>query len=241
MSNNFLLCLNFLLKAEGGYVNDKDDKGGPTNFGITKNVYDNYRKSKNMPTQDVRNITSGEMLDIYYNQYYLASGANKIKDPQMSVLVFDTAVNCGSGTAKIMLTKSKGDVDTYLSLRKEYYNNIIVKNPSQEKFRKGWYNRLNNISAYIKNVSSNNSNQDYLNFKKYMGNLNQQQSLIFDKIYKSMKQDEFYDKYFDYSKYIHPSYAKNNMINIFPNSRYFLNNSGHWVTINGNHVFIEDK
>lgn len=36
---NFEKALNFLFPAEGGYVNDVNDLGGPTNMGVTQNTY----------------------------------------------------------------------------------------------------------------------------------------------------------------------------------------------------------
>ena len=42
MKQNFNDCLNRLLKDEGGYTNDPNDNGGPTNFGITIADYRKY-------------------------------------------------------------------------------------------------------------------------------------------------------------------------------------------------------
>ena len=36
-----------------------------------------------------------EAEDIYYNNYYKASGADKIENPRLALYVFDTAVNMG--------------------------------------------------------------------------------------------------------------------------------------------------
>ena len=42
MENLFETALLFVLKWEGGYVNNKYDKGGATNYGITQNTYNNW-------------------------------------------------------------------------------------------------------------------------------------------------------------------------------------------------------
>ena len=39
-AENFIPCLNMLLKHEGGFVNHPSDPGGMTNLGVTKAVYD---------------------------------------------------------------------------------------------------------------------------------------------------------------------------------------------------------
>ena len=49
--------LKFVLAREGGYSNNKDDLGGETNKGITHTTYDSYRRSKGLPTIDVKNIS----------------------------------------------------------------------------------------------------------------------------------------------------------------------------------------
>ena len=95
----FETMLNFVLLREGGYVNDPDDPGGETNHGITHEVYDSYRRSKKLPKRSVKYITDDEVVDIYYNNYYKASGADKIKNPRLAMAVFDTSVNMGVSVA----------------------------------------------------------------------------------------------------------------------------------------------
>ena len=50
---------------EGGYSNNPNDKGGPTNFGITTSTYDGYRLNKKLPKQPVSQITQDEVNEIY--------------------------------------------------------------------------------------------------------------------------------------------------------------------------------
>ena len=120
MSNidlEYPLMIDFVLLKEGGYVNDIDDKGGETNKGITHTTYDFYRKSKGLPTRNVRFITDEEVHDIYYNEYYKASGADKIDDPRLAMFVFDTAINHGLSTAKLLLKRSGGNLDKFIEVR----------------------------------------------------------------------------------------------------------------------------
>ena len=48
-----------ILGKEGGYVNHSDDKGGPTNWGITQEVARAHGYSG-----DMRNLTRQQALDI---------------------------------------------------------------------------------------------------------------------------------------------------------------------------------
>lgn len=88
---NFEKALEFLFPSEGGYVNNKHDRGGPTNMGITQSTLNSYRKRKGLPYKDVKNITREEAKAIYYDDYWKVSGADKISDPNMAVAMFDTS------------------------------------------------------------------------------------------------------------------------------------------------------
>ena len=76
----FKLAMQYLFKAEGAYSNHKCDKGGATNYGITQKTYDYYRKKKELCLEPVINITKQEAENIYYEDFWLLSGANKEND-----------------------------------------------------------------------------------------------------------------------------------------------------------------
>lgn len=145
---SFLPMLNFVLSREGGYVKNPNDKGGETNKGITHTTYDIYRKSKGLPVQSVKYITDYEVADIYYNDFYRASGADKLDNPIMAMYVFDTAVNMGVSTAKNLLSISNGDVEKFERLRREKYQKYVDYDKSQEIFLKGWNNRVDQLKNY---------------------------------------------------------------------------------------------
>jgi len=147
---NFEICLKIILGNEGGYSNNKYDKGGATNYGITQGVYDVYRKENGLPPKDVKYITQQEVKDIYYSGYWKTSGADKIADPKMALVVFDTAVNMGPSVAKKIYEQSGGDVNKYLDIRKQRYLDIVKNDPSQKIFLQGWLNRLDELRQYIK-------------------------------------------------------------------------------------------
>ncbi len=149
----FDTAMKYLLKAEGGYSNNKYDKGGATNFGITQKTYDLYRKKRGLVIQPVINITKQEAYEIYYSEYWVLSGADKIENFSLALVLFDSAVNHGLGNAKKLFEKSKGDVNTFLNLRREKYKAIVKNNPSQKIFLKGWMNRIDNLNKFIINNS----------------------------------------------------------------------------------------
>lgn len=148
---NFEKALQFLFPSEGGYVNDSKDFGGPTNMGITQNTYNMYRKNQGLPQKDVKQITKGEAVDLYYKYYWKASGADNITDPNMAVALFDTAVLHGTGQAQQYYKQSGGNIDKFLDIRQKHYDKRVSEDPSQIRFYKGWNNRVNNLRNNIRN------------------------------------------------------------------------------------------
>lgn len=151
MSENFDKMLKFVLLREGGYSNNPNDKGGETNKGITYQTYNSYRKSRGLSPRSVKYITDEEVRDIYYNNYYKASGADKIQNPKLAAYVFDTAVNMGVSRAKEFLAKSGNNLNTYEQLRRNKYNQFVEYDSSQRCFLQGWNNRINSLREFVDN------------------------------------------------------------------------------------------
>ena len=141
--------LGQVLGYEGGFSDHPLDNGGATNYGITEATYRAYTGD---PNADVRNITKEEAAQIYYTNYYQASGAEeyaKNGDSAYAFAVFDAAVNHGVGAAQKMDSQAGGDVDKFMEIRKQKYISIVANNPSQAVFEEGWQNRWNNVYAFI--------------------------------------------------------------------------------------------
>jgi lysozyme family protein len=136
--SDFKRSIEFTLRWEGHYSNDPDDPGGETKYGISKRAH---------PECDIKNLSEQEAIQIYISDYWLASGCDNISYP-MNLVVFDSAVNCGTGTAKGWLRKSTTSKDI-LNLRKEYYLGLVKKKPALKKFLKGWLNRIADLEKLI--------------------------------------------------------------------------------------------
>ena len=131
MKENFERSLKFVLDHEGGYVNDLDDPGGETNYGISKRAY---------PSLDIKNLTVEQAAGIYWRDYWDACSCDKLVYP-IDCYVFDTAVNCGCGNAKTIRGNSENAND-FLWNRMEYYIDLIKKKPKLIKFLAGWVHRV---------------------------------------------------------------------------------------------------
>lgn len=95
----FAQALSFTLQREGGYVNDPDDPGGETNYGLSKRAY---------PDLDLRNLTLETASRIYWRDYWYEPGFALVAEvaPELAVRLFDLGVNCGTGTAAKMLQRA---------------------------------------------------------------------------------------------------------------------------------------
>ena len=95
MKNNFDKCLHMLLEHEGGYVNNVHDKGGMTNLGVTKRVYDKWI-GRESTEQEMRDLTPDDVAPIYKKNYWDRVKADQLPSG-LDWACFDWAVNSGSG------------------------------------------------------------------------------------------------------------------------------------------------
>lgn len=129
--SDFEKAVTFVLKKEGGYVNDPRDPGGETKFGISKRSY---------PDVDIKNMTVTAAKQIYYTDYWQIMKCDDMLWP-LNLIVFDTAVNMGVGRAKQFLIKSGMSGNAFLDIRESFYR--AAKN--HNIYLKGWLNRLNDL------------------------------------------------------------------------------------------------
>ncbi len=98
---SFDTCFDRLLGHEGGYVNDPNDPGGETNWGVSKRSY---------PDVDIRALTREGAKAIYRRDFYDRVNAARLPSSVVYQL-FDFAVNSGPETAVRYLQRSIGVAD----------------------------------------------------------------------------------------------------------------------------------
>lgn len=157
-----------VIQREGGFVNDPDDAGGATKYGITIKTLSDWM-CEPATVDDVKNLTEQVAEAIYQELYIDKPKINLIQNDGLRACIFDTGVNLGTGTAIKLLQQAVGTkpdgilgavtlgvlkafnpkelIDRYLNARQAYYNNIVARNPSQEKFAAGWKNRIDELRA----------------------------------------------------------------------------------------------
>lgn len=159
----------FILQWEGGFVNDPLDLGGATNKGITIGTFTEYRKRKGLkaPTvQDLKNISDEDWRAVFKGLYWdrwkaddiksqavanilvdwvWASGVHGIKRPQRLLgVVADGIV----GAKTIAALNAKDPVELFRMIkadRVKFIDEICEKRPENNRFKKGWLNRINAI------------------------------------------------------------------------------------------------
>jgi len=159
MDERFLRAVEVVLKHEGGYVNDPRDPGGETKYGISKRSY---------PSLDIANLTREDAIAIYYRDFYVKYGYDRLRDEAVATKVFDMAVNMGPATAHRLLQEAlvflgydiavdgilgpqtigatnKADPKRLLQvlrwLAAHHYYRIAAQRPQSRAFLVGWLTR----------------------------------------------------------------------------------------------------
>lgn len=129
----------FVRRWEGNYTDDPNDHGNwtggkkgvgelkGTKFGISAASY---------PHLDIRNITMQQADDIYFREYWQASGADKLQWPYC-LLAFDTAVLHGVGTSRQWQQDVGNNAYAFAAKRLKVYTRL----DNWHYFGAGWTNR----------------------------------------------------------------------------------------------------
>jgi lysozyme family protein len=150
-------------KWEGGFVNDQYDRGGETKFGISQRQY---------PDISIRDLTEDQAKQIAKKDYWSVLRLGYFKSEQIAIEMFDFAFNAGVHRAALALQRAlvlinfpveiDGNIGpktveavNFASTEYElallhgfqgyeflHYKNIVLKNPSQARFIRGWLARI---------------------------------------------------------------------------------------------------
>lgn len=152
---DFKIAVQKTLTHEGGYVNNPNDSGGPTKYGITQ---------ADMPGVDISTITP-EQATAYYAEHYWKPLYSQISDQTLAEKLFDMGVLFGVGTAVKMLqismtdviglvsdgafgpntlaaTNEHGDINSYRIVLLNHAYEVVNRIPKDAEFLQGWVNRI---------------------------------------------------------------------------------------------------
>jgi len=94
-----------IIAREGGYVNDPDDPGGATNFGVTihtmRGLGMDLTGDGKVTPKDVRRLSREQARDILVTRYFHAPRIARLP-VEIQAQVFDMYVNAGRGAVRIL-------------------------------------------------------------------------------------------------------------------------------------------
>lgn len=157
--SNFDRCIGPVILLEGGLVNDPDDPGRMTRYGVSQRVF---------PHEDIEHLTLPRAIEIYYNHYFKRYGIDRISDAEKALNIFDYAVNAGGRRAirtaqQIVgfsgkwrdgilgphtaeaIDERQNFVRDYKHARIVFYEYIANKYPRKKKFLWGWLRRVSKL------------------------------------------------------------------------------------------------
>ena len=162
----------FILKWEGGFVNDPDDLGGATNMGVTistwKSCGDGKDAEGDIDVDDLHLLTREDVVNRVLKPHYWdrwkadliqdqsvanilvdwvwASGAHGIKIPQRLLGVTMDGIVGPKTIAAVNAKNPRELFDMIKIARFDFIEDICRKRPANNKFKRGWMNRINDIS-----------------------------------------------------------------------------------------------
>ena len=95
--NNWPQCFAFILKNEGGYVDNPADPGGATNLGCTKAVWEQYI-GRSVTKDDIKALTPNDVMPLYKVKYWDTVRGDDLPEG-VDYAVFDFAINSGPSRA----------------------------------------------------------------------------------------------------------------------------------------------
>lgn len=94
-----------IVAREGGYVDDPDDPGGATNFGVTihtmRRLGLDLTRDGVVDALDVRALTRDQAVTLFIDHYYQRPGIARLPE-SLHASVFDMYVNAGANAVKIL-------------------------------------------------------------------------------------------------------------------------------------------
>lgn len=155
-----------LKASKSGFVCDPVDRGGATCIGVTLGTFQTYMAKKgikNISTTDLKNIEFKDWLAILKKMYWDRWHADNINNQSVAEVLVDWVWASGKwgvvipqrmlgvtddGIVGVMtldaLNKKdpKEFFDSLIMERIAFVEGIVKRTPSQEKFLKGWKNRI---------------------------------------------------------------------------------------------------
>lgn len=164
MKDNYDKCLAHVLKSEGGYVNNKHDRGGETMRGVTRAVWEQWL-GRDVQDGEMINLTVEDVAPLYRKEYW---DRLRLDDcpAGLDMVLMDIGVNSGTGRAAKWVQRIAGvkvdgaigpvtmrginDLDPVETIKqiKHVRQKFYERLKSFEHFGRGWTARNKDVTEY---------------------------------------------------------------------------------------------
>lgn len=158
----------FVLAWEGGFANVPGDRGGATNMGVTIATWQAYCRGRGLAgtVDTLRRMTRAQWTDIFKQMFWDRWQADRLQDQSLANLLVDWTWASGShgirkpqallgvaadgvvGPKTLAALHARPARELFAelhALRVKFVQDIVKRNPSQQKFLRGWLRRINSI------------------------------------------------------------------------------------------------
>lgn len=160
-----------VLKWEGGFVNDPTDRGGVTNMGVTLTTWQQCGYDKNgdgiIDEADMRLLSKADAERVCRKYYWDRWRADEIHSQSVAECLVEWVWGSGKwgivipqrllglpedgivGPHTIQAVNAQEPAAFYKRLidaKHCFIDGLCHNHPEQERFRKGWYNRINDFA-----------------------------------------------------------------------------------------------
>lgn len=110
--STFENSINTILKHEGGYVNDPNDPGGATNYGVSLRTLKEYGlefdidNDGDVDVDDIKKLPVDDAKEFYKKYFWDKNKYDLFLNQDIATKVFDMCVNMGAKRAHIILQKA---------------------------------------------------------------------------------------------------------------------------------------
>lgn len=173
MSEAFKKALRYLVDIDEGdeFTDDPRDSGGPSKFGVTIWAYSTFL-GRAVSQEEIQALTFQKAGVFYEARYWKPLRCESLQSGAAATAIFDSGVLYGIGTAAIITQKALnscgadlktdgvlGDksiaalnatpeedfLEAFHALLLKRIDTVIMLNPKNESFRKGWTQRADRL------------------------------------------------------------------------------------------------
>ncbi len=168
---DFPKALAYVLRNEGGFIDDPDDPGGATNCGITLAALSHWL-GRPATVAELISLSDSEVSLLYFTGYWKPLGCHSLLSEAVATALFDVGVLFGLHAAVVCAQRAAVDcgakltidghngfrtnealngvdpknfIEKFVLQLRARITDIVAKRPSSAKYQDGWEDRLERL------------------------------------------------------------------------------------------------